>query len=154
VRPTLLWTVCLAALGAVLLDGCAAARRPPPVAAHPAAAQPPDPFDDTSTSFTVQGARFAPGETAIVKVCVTPEGSIASADVIGSSGDKRFDDYALVWARQVRLRAVAQGVAQGIAKGAATQTPAPAQSLCGPVRVEIRPAGMPAVLSDHSSALS
>jgi len=98
------WVVCLAALGAVMLNGCAAPRRPPPVAAHPA--QPPDPFDDTATSFTVQGARFAPGETAIVKVCVTPEGSIASADVVGSSGDKRFDDYALVWARQVRLRSV------------------------------------------------
>ena len=150
------WTVCFAALGAVMLDGCAAPRRPPPVAVRPAA--PPDPFDDTSTSFTIQGARFAPGETAIVKVCVTPEGSIASADVIGSSGDKRFDDYALVWARQVRLRTqpqgVAQGVAQGAAQGAASQSPAPGQSLCGPVRVEIRPAAMPGGLSEHSSALS
>jgi TonB family protein len=142
----MLRVVCLAALGAVMLDGCAAPRRPPPVAAHPA--EPPDPFDDTATSFTVQGARFAPGETAIVKVCVTPEGSIASAAVVGSSGDKRFDDYALVWARQVRLRSVPQGVPSR------SQTPAPTQSTCGPVRVEIRPAGMPGVLSEHSSALS
>jgi TonB family protein len=129
-----------------MLDGCAAPRRPPPVAVHPA--EPPDPFDDTSTSFTVQGARFAPGETAIVKVCVTPEGSIASADVVGSSGDKRFDDYALVWARQVRLRSVPQEVRSP------SQSTAPAQSSCGPVRVEIRPAAMPGVLSEHSSALS
>jgi TonB family protein len=142
------WLVCLAALGAVMLDGCAAPRRPPPVTVH--AAQLPDPFDDTSTSFTIQGARFAPGETAIVKVCVTPEGSIASADVIGSSGDKRFDDYALVWARQVRLRTVPQGVGPG----APSPTPSPTQSSCGPVRVEIRPAAMPGVLSEHSSALS
>ncbi len=137
------WIVCLAALGAVMLNGCAALRRPPPGTARPA--EPPDPFDDTSTSFTIQGARFAPGETAIVKVCVTPEGSIASADVVGSSGDKRFDDYALVWARQVRLRTAPQG--------APSQTPS-TQSLCGPVRVEIRPAAMPGVLSEHSSALS
>ena len=142
----MLRVVCLAALGAVMLDGCAAPRRPPPVAAH--RAEPPDPFDDTATSFTVQGARFAPGETAIVKVCVTPEGSIASADVVGSSGDKRFDDYALVWARQVRLRSVPQGAPSR------SQTSVPTQSSCGPVRVEIRPAGMPGVLSEHSSALS
>ena len=147
-RSTKSWVVCLAVLGAVMLDGCAAPRRPPPVAVHPA--EPPDPFDDTSTSFTIQGARFAPGETAIVKVCVTPEGSIASADVIGSSGDKRFDDYALVWARQVRLRTLPQAVGQA----APSQTPSPMQSLCGPVRVEIRPAAMPGVLSEHSSALS
>jgi TonB family protein len=140
------WVVCLAALGAVMLSGCAAPRRPPPLPEHPA--EPPDPFDDTSTSFTVQGARFAPGETAIVKVCVTPEGSIASADVVASSGDKRFDDYALVWARQVRLRSVPQG------SQSQSQTPAPTQSSCGPVRVEIHPAAMPGVLSEHSSALS
>jgi TonB family protein len=138
------WVLCLAALGAGLLDGCAAARRPPPVAAHPA--EPPDPFDNTSTSFTVQGARFAPGETAIVKVCVTPEGNIASADVVGSSGDKRFDDYALVWARQVRLRTLPQ-------QGAASRAPAPSGSLCGPVRVEIHPTGTPGVFSEHSSAM-
>ncbi len=108
-------------------------------------AEPPDPFDDSSTSFTIQGARFAPGETAIVKVCVTPEGSIASAAVVGSSGDKRFDDYALVWARQVRLRSVPQGVSPaGPSQGA---------SQCGPVRVEIRPAALPGVFSEHSSAM-
>jgi TonB family protein len=127
-----------------MLNGCAALRRPPPVASHPAA--PPDPFDDTSTSFTVQGARFAPGETAIIKVCVTPDGSIESADVVGSSGDKRFDEYALVWARQVRLRAVPQGVP--------SPTATPGQSHCGPVRVEIHPTGTPGVFSEHSSALS
>ena len=113
-------------------------------------AEPPDPFDDSSTSFTIQGARFAPGETAIVKVCVTPEGSIASAAVVGSSGDKRFDDYALVWARQVRLRSVPQGAPSN----GASPSPPTTQSQCGPVRVEIRPAALPGVLSEHSSALS
>ncbi len=140
----MLWALCLAALSAGMLDGCTALRRPSPVVARPA--EPPDPFDDSSTSFTVRGARFAPGETAIVKVCVTPEGSIASADVVGSSGDKRFDDYALVWARQVRLRSVP-------AAGTASPASGPTHSLCGPVRVEIHPTGMPGVFSDHSSAM-
>jgi TonB family protein len=150
------WVLCLAALGAVMLDGCAAPRRPPPVAVQ--RAEPPDPFDDSSTSFTIQGARFAPGETAIVKVCVTPEGSIASAAVVGSSGDKRFDDYALVWARQVRLRSVPPDAPQRASPGAPSQgaspSSSPSQSQCGPVRVEIRPAALPGVLSEHSSALS
>jgi TonB family protein len=143
VRSTKYWLVCLAAVGAVMLDGCAVPRRPPTIVQHPA--EPPNPFDDSSTSFTVQGARFAPGETAIVKVCVTPEGGIASADVVGSSGDKRFDDFALVWARQVRLRAPPQA--------APSQDPAGAQPQCGPVRVEIHPTGTPGVFSEHSSAV-
>jgi TonB family protein len=150
------WVLYLAALGAVMLDGCAAPRRPPPLAVQ--RAEPPDPFDDSSTSFTVRGARFAPGETAIVKVCVTPEGSIASAAVVGSSGDKRFDDYALVWARQVRLRSVPPDVQQRVPQGAPSRGVSPSSSasqpLCGPVRVEIQPAAMPGVLSEHSSALS
>jgi len=142
--------VCFIALGAVILQGCAAPRRAPAVVR---AAAPPDPFDDTSTSFTVQGARFAPGETTIVRVCVTAAGTIASADVIGSSGDKRFDDYALVWARQVRLRSAPEGSASAQQPAPALTAP-PAQSSCGPVRVEIRPAVMPGVLSEHSSGLS
>src|SRR5579863_7920050 len=85
---------------ALALAGCAALR--PPVASAPPAM--PDPFDDASASFTVRGARFAPGETAIIQVCVTAGGTIESADVVGSSGDKRFDDFALLWARQVKLR--------------------------------------------------
>jgi TonB family protein len=120
--------LCAAALG-----GCVTVRHTPPP-------EPPSPFDDSSASFTVHGARFAPGETAIVKVCVTPDGSIASADVVGSSGDRRFDEFALVWARQVRLKSQPPG--------------AQPQPLCGPVRVEIRPAGVPGVFAEHSSALS
>jgi len=131
------WLRCIAVLSVGMLMGCVAARHAVTAAAPP---EPPNPFDDTSASFTVHGARFAPGETAIVKVCVTPEGTIASADVVGSSGDKRFDDFALIWARQVRLRTLPQG--------------AQTQDLCGPVRVEIRPASTPGVFSEHSSALS
>ena len=149
--------VCFTVLSAVILEGCAAPRRAPAVVR---AAAPPDPFDDTSTSFTVQGARFAPGETTIVRVCVTAAGTIASADVIGSSGDKRFDDYALVWARQVRLRSMPPDGRASAQSPASPQSPTPAltappaQSSCGPVRVEIRPAAMPGVLSEHSSGLS
>ncbi len=101
---------------------------------------PPNPFDDSSSSFLVNGARFPPGETAIVKVCVTAAGTIASADVVGSSGDKRFDDFAVTWARQVQLRTLPQGV----------QT----DTVCGPVRVEIKAGPLPEGLPGRQSALS
>jgi len=129
-------------LCAAALIGCAAAppQRVPAATAPPP--EPPSPFDESSASFTVRGARFAPGETAIVKVCVSPEGTIASADVVGSSGDKRFDEFALAWARQVRLKSLPSGAA-----------PMQTQTLCGPVRVEIHPASVPGVFADHSSAL-
>lgn len=100
----------------------------------------PNPFDDDSASFLINGGHFPAGETAIVKVCVTPQGTIASADVVGSSGDKRFDDSAVLWARQVRLRNHPQGVQM--------------ESVCGPVRVEIKPAPLPEGLSGRQSALS
>lgn len=108
--------------------------------ALPTAPVPPNPFDDASSSFLVNGARFPPGETAIVKVCVTPAGTIASADVVGSSGDKRFDDFAVNWARQVQLRSLPQGV----------QT----DTVCGAVRVEIKAAPLPEGLPGRQSALS
>lgn len=129
-RTTLLSLACLAALSA-----CSWPRRPSPVASAL-----PDPFDESSSSFLVSGARFPAGETAIIKVCVSPDGTISSADVVGSSGDKRFDDFAVVWARQVRLKSMPQG--------------AQTQEICGPVRVEIKAAPLPEALPGRQSSLS
>ena len=39
-------------------------------------------------------------EGVLARFLGNPEGSIASADVVGSSGDKRFDDFALGWAEE------------------------------------------------------
>ena len=131
----------LAIWGLAVVAGCSAPPRVPSSAAmaSPPVPMPPNPFDDASSSFLVNGARFPPGETAIVKVCVTPMGAIASADVVGSSGDKRFDDFAITWARQVQLRSLPLGL----------QT----VTICGPVRVEIRPAPLPEGLPGRQSAL-
>jgi hypothetical protein len=129
------------------LCGATAACRPNqrpqlPVAVVPAVD--PNPFDDTPSSFVVAGPHFAPGETAIVRICVSTDGVIASANLIGSSGDKRFDDFALVWARQVRLASRAQS--------AANQND-PGKQNCGPVRVEIRGVPLPQGLSGSDSSL-
>jgi hypothetical protein len=114
----------------------------PPVVAAPAVA--PSPFDDTPNSFVVAGPRFAPGESAIVRICVSGDGVIASANVIGSSGDKRFDDFALIWARQVRLASRPQS---------ADTDNDPAKQNCGAVRVEIRGVSLPQGLSESDSSL-
>ena len=125
--------LCLGVLGA-----CSSVPSRP---ARPAAAPPqPDPFDPGSVSFTVSGPRFAPGESAIVRVCVSPDGVIASADLLLPSGDKRFDDFALGWARQVKL-------------SGATQAGTQRQEICGPVRVEIRASPQPRVLSGADTSL-
>jgi len=98
------------------------------------------PFDESPVSFTVAGPRFTPGEVTIVKVCIAQDHSVVSADVIESSGDKRFDDYAIDWARQVRVRSAPQS---GLALGK-----------CGEVRVEIRKPSEPRIVSGPDSALS
>jgi TonB family protein len=136
VRTTLLVLACVA------LGACSWPRRLAPVASTPPTAPAPvlNPFDESSASFMVSGARFPAGETAIVKVCVTPEGTISSAAVVGSSGDRRFDEFAVGWARQVRLRNMPQGL----------QT----EEVCGPVRVEIKAAPLPEALPGRQSALS
>ncbi len=137
----LLWS---AVAVAVAVGGCSYPRRPePPAVAVPAE---PDPFEPGSTSFIVSGPRFTPGETAIVKVCVSPGGTISRADLVGSSGDKRFDDYALVWARQVRLAARGTDIS--------TAALPDAKETCGAVRVEIRAAPVPTSLGDRNNALS
>src|ERR1700680_3607578 len=84
---------------ATTVAGCAPRARPGPPARM---ALPP--FDDAPVSFVVAGPRFTPGEVTIVKVCVARDRTILSADVMASSGDRRFDVMAVTWARQVRVR--------------------------------------------------
>jgi hypothetical protein len=98
------------------------------------------PFDDAPVSFVVAAPHFTPGEVTIVRVCLASDRSIASADVMASSGDRRFDDLALTWARQVRLRS-----APG--DGVRLQS-------CGEVRVEIRIPAEPRVISGPDNSLS
>jgi hypothetical protein len=98
------------------------------------------PFDEAPISFVVATPRFTPGEVTILKVCVAPDHSILSVDVMASSGDRRFDDMAVTWARQVRVRA-------------APSNGSPMQS-CGEVRVEIRTPAEPRVISGPDSSLS
>jgi hypothetical protein len=133
-RTAIVIAVCIAAVA-----GCATLARPARV---PAAPPPPPqpPFDDAPVSFVVAGPRFTPGEVTIVKVCIAADHRVLSANIMASSGDRRFDDLALSWARQVRIRAAP-------ADGAALQP-------CGEVRVEIRQPSEPRVISGADSALS
>src|ERR1700722_6508463 len=66
------------------------------------------PFEETSQSFLVAGLRFSSGESTVVKVCIAADRSIESTEVIESSGDKRFDQVAIQWARQVKIRSATQ----------------------------------------------
>jgi hypothetical protein len=129
-RSAVVIAVCVA-----IVSGCVAMPRRV-TAAH--LWQPP--FDDSPVSFVVAGPRFTPGEVTIVKVCIAPDRSILSADVLASSGDRRFDDMALAWARQVRLRAAPLD-------GSRVEP-------CGEVRVEIRAPSEPRVISGADSALT
>jgi outer membrane biosynthesis protein TonB len=123
----------------VTVAGCATARpRPTAQAAVIHIAQPP--FDDAPISFVIAAPRFSAGEVAIVKVCVAADRSILSAAVMESSGDRRFDDLAVNWARQVRLRSPP-----------VDGTPVQA---CGEVRVEIRTPTEPRIISGPDSSLS
>jgi len=128
-RYAIIIAVCVATVA-----GCAPVRR------SPAPRAPLPPFDDAPVSFVIATPRFTPGEVTIVKVCVAPDRTILSADVMASSGDRRFDDLALTWARQVRVRSAP-------ADGSPLQT-------CGEVRVEIRAPSEPRVVSGPDSALS
>src|ERR1700722_16684128 len=129
-RAAIAIAVCIAAV-----TGCAARVRPAPVVrlALP-------PFDEAPVSFVVAGPRFTPGEVTIVKVCIAPDRSILSAAVMASSGDRRFDDLAVNWARQVRVRAAPLD-------GSPTQA-------CGEGRVEIRAPSEPRVITGAENSLS
>jgi len=133
VRTVIVIVMCLGASSA-----CKQKARPEPAAVIVKPAEP-DPFDNTPTSFVVAGPRFTPGETAIIKVCVSVEGSIASSEVLESSGDKRFDEFARVWARRVKLRSMPRGDS--------------GKDACGSVRVEIKAAPEPRMLSGADNLL-
>lgn len=107
--------------------------------APPAPPQPLSPFDDSPVIFTVAGLHFTRGERVIVTVCLGPNHSIASADIFESSGDSKFDQLAVSWARRIRLREAAQG-AQPVAS-------------CGAVRVEVRPAQEPRMFNVPADSL-
>jgi hypothetical protein len=131
-RIAVVIAVCVASVA-----GCMTVRP----AAQPAVkhmAQPP--FDDAPISFVIAAPRFAPGEVAIVKVCLAADRTILSAAVMESSGDRRFDDLALTWARQVRLRSPP-------GDGSPVQA-------CGEVRVEIRAPTEPRMIAGPDSSLS
>jgi hypothetical protein len=97
------------------------------------------PFDDSPVIFTVAGQHFTSGERVIVTVCLGPNHAITSADIFESSGDSKFDQLAVMWARRIRLREVAQG--EQIAS-------------CGAVRVEVRPSQEPRMFHSPADSLS
>jgi len=107
--------------------------------AVPDRAVPVDPFTDEPVSIVVPTHRFTPGEVTIVKVCIAADRTISSANVIESSGDARFDDMALGWARMVKLRSAP-------ANGAPMEP-------CGQVRVEIRTPSEPRIVSGSGTSL-
>jgi TonB family protein len=119
----------------LLLGGCVTSVPPParsPAAAMPvgtanaptsdAAADEPPPLT-TTRSFLIRGQHFAVGQSASLKVCVSADGAIASVELLRSSGEPGFDEFALVWARQA-------DVSQWVRKDQQAES-------CGSVRVEI-----------------
>jgi len=98
------------------------------------------PFEETSQSFLVAGLRFTPGESTVVKVCIAADRTIESTEVIESSGDKRFDQVAIQWARQVKIRSATQDVRL-------------VEEKCGSVRVEIRKSTEPRVIAGPDVSL-
>jgi hypothetical protein len=121
----------------VAVTGCARLARPTVVVVPPP--QPIAPFDENPVSFIVGGPRFSPGEVTIVKVCIGADRTIVSADVIESSGDRRFDDMAVMWARQVKVRTASEAGS--------------VLARCGEVRVEIRKPSDPTLGSGPDSSL-
>jgi TonB family protein len=76
------------------LAGCATGPRPAVV----------EPVQIEDAVFTTRGPMFAPGLYATVRVCVAAQGQISSANVVLSSGDQRFDNFVLGFARRVQVR--------------------------------------------------
>src|SRR5262249_39738992 len=105
----------------------------------PAPPEPLSPFDDSPVIFAIAGQHFSRGERVIVTVCLGPDHSITSADIFESSGDSKFDQLAVMWARRIKLREAAQG--EQVAS-------------CGAVRVEVRPAQEPRVFHAPYDSLS
>jgi TonB family protein len=62
------------------------------------------PLQIADASFTTRGPKFATGLFTMVQLCVGPNGGIVSASIVQSSGEKRFDDFVIVYARQVHVQ--------------------------------------------------
>jgi outer membrane biosynthesis protein TonB len=101
--------------------------------------EPLSPFDDSPVIIAVAGQHFSSGERVIVTVCLGADHSIKSADIFESSGDSKFDQLAVMWARRIRLREA---------------TPGDQIASCGSVRVEVRPAQEPRVFHPPGDSLS
>jgi len=94
----------------------------------PAPPPPLSPFADAAVSFLIRG-HFVRGEQVVVRICLHADHSIASSAIVESSGDRRFDEMALDWARRMQLRTEA--------------TPGHTIARCGSVRVELRDTAAP-----------
>ena len=102
---------------------------PPAQSPTPTAPPPPlSPFADSAVSFLIRG-HFVRGEQVVVRICLHADHSIASSVIVESSGDRRFDEMALDWARRMQLRTEA--------------TPGHTIARCGSVRVELRDTAAP-----------
>ena len=55
-------------------------------------------------AFLTRGPRFAEGLYATVRLCANREGRIVSANVVVSSGEKRFDEFVVDYARRVQVK--------------------------------------------------
>ncbi len=132
----LLLTACLA----LLLPACVL-QPTMPVAANGPRSPPPEvsPFDEAPAVYPLGGQHFAPVDIAIVRVCLSDDLQVESAVLLHSSGDRRFDQAAQQWARQVRIR-------ESHPAGTVVQR-------CGEVHVEIRRVEGPRPAAGPSSVL-
>jgi TonB family protein len=94
--------VVLGSLSAAVLSGCASSDG---LQSH--SNQAPviviEPLEIRDASFLTRGPRFADGLIATVRLCADHEGKLVSADVVVSSGEKRFDDFVVDYARRVQV---------------------------------------------------
>lgn len=87
-------------LSLAAVGGCAFNARPT-VAGKQLQIQP---LEISDASFTTRGPAFGSGLFTTIQLCVGPDGRIVSANVVQSSGEKRFDDFVLTFARQVHVQ--------------------------------------------------
>lgn len=80
-------------MGAVLLAACAS--RPQTVVVQPMYIE--------DRTFLARVPPFAEGLVTTVRLCVAPAGHLTSTEVVVSSGDKRFDDFVIDYARRVQV---------------------------------------------------
>jgi hypothetical protein len=90
-RRSLRWWACLT-LAAVA--GCATESRAPDVVL---------PLQLSDGAFLTHGPRFATGLSATVRLCADSLGRITSANVVVSSGERRFDEFIVDYARRVQV---------------------------------------------------